>query len=559
MKNKILSFAALCFLMIAFAACEKPVSQLAVYVPKDASAVFTIDPKSMMDKIASSGITIDSLANLFTTKTDDHDLQWNDIKNSGIDLNKPFYVFAKQTNSMQQGTIKSGALIAEVSDSKKLEAFLKKEKVGADILSGGEYKYIALGGDFIAGWTDKILIISNVTGGNSAPGKYSTGEGTLSQLQLTTLFTQKESASIASMGEFRDILAKPGDIHFYTNASANLGSQAMLGMTKISSLLEGSYTEGAINFDKGKITASAETHNNKTLSDMLNKYPSKEINMDMLKSYPDTLSAFGIVSFNPKLLVDILHYLGFDTMADGFTSNMGFTTNDVVNAFSGDIAVMFSPRLQKTTQIAMPRTPGFLLSLAIGDKTAFDKVFNGLLNKQLLTKNGDEYQLGLAGGHGFVIEKDNNDLFISSSDELIKAYQSPDKKNALSADVEKQISNKSMALYVDINSLLNNNGLKDSSVNIHLHDSYDVFNVSQAAKATFKNFIATTDKSSGKSITGNVELNFVNTDDNSLASLAKFIAVAKEEAMKRKNGWTAYPPLSNHDKDSSSNEDDTDK
>ena len=90
MKNKFLHFAAICFLMIAFAACEKPVSQLALYIPKDASSVFTVDPKAIMDKIASSGITIDSLANLFTKHDDEFALHWNDIKNSGIDLNKPF-------------------------------------------------------------------------------------------------------------------------------------------------------------------------------------------------------------------------------------------------------------------------------------------------------------------------------------------------------------------------------------------------------------------------------------------------------------------------------------
>ena len=540
MKNKFSLFTAICFAMLAFAACEKPVSQLAIYVPKDASAVFTIDTKAIMDKIASSGITIDSLANMLTKNNDEFALHWNDIKNSGINLNKPLYAFVKQTNSIQQGNIQSSGIIAEIDDAKKIEAFLKKEKVGADVLSGGKYQYIALGDDYVAGWTDKILIISNVSGGNASPGKYSTGEGTLSQLQLTTLFTQNESASIASLGEFRDMLAKPGDIHFFTNASMNLGNMGMLGMTKANALLQGTYSEGAINFDKGKIIASGETHYNKTLTDILDKYPSKEINLDMIKSYPDTLSGFGIIAFNPKVLVDILHYLGFDMMADGFTSNMGFTTTDVVNAFSGDIAVMFSPRSDKTMGM-MPHTPGFLLSIAIGDKTAFDKVLNGLLNKQILTKNGDEYQLGLAGGHGFVIETGNNNLFISSSDELIKAYQSGS-KNALPADVEKEVSNKSMAVYVDINTLLNNKSAKDSSVNIHLRDSHYIFNISQAAKATFKNLIATTDKSDGKSITGNFELNFVNTNENSLASLVKFISIAHEEEMKHKNDPQMFPP-----------------
>ena len=45
----------------------------------------------------------------------------------------------------------------------------------------------------------------------------------------------------------------------------------------------------------------------------------------------------------------------------------------------------------------------------------------------------------------------------------------------------------------------------------------------QAAQATFKNFIASTDKTDGKSTNANLELNIVNTNENSLASLVKFM------------------------------------
>ena len=531
MKNKLLAIATACFAIIAFASCKKPVSQLALYVPKDASAVFVIDTKAVLDKIALSGITIDSLADLF--KQNDA-LHWSGIRNSGIDINKPLYAFFKQTNSIEQGNIKTSGLIAQVEDEKKVEAFFKKEKVDGTVLQSGKYKYIALGNDYVAGWTDKILIISNVTGGNNSPGKYSTGEGTLSQLQLTTLFTQKESASIASLGEFRDVAAKPGDVHFYSNASANLNAMPMPGITKLNSLLQDSYTEGTINFEKGKITETGETHYNKKLSDILDKYPSKGINKDMIKNYPGALTGFGIISFNPKMLVEILRYMGFDIMADSFTSSLGFTTNDVVNAFSGDIAVMFSSRSNATTEKYGQHNSGFLLNLTVGDKAAFNKVLNGLLSKQILTKTADGYQLGLAGGHGFVIQTGNDNLFIASSYALVKAYQSSGEKAGLAANVEKQISNKTMAIFIDINNLLQNKSETDSSADMHFHGSYYSFNVAKAAKATFKNFIVTADKGNGKTIQSNGELNFVNTSENSLAALAKFIAVVRAEDLKRK-------------------------
>ncbi|HEX5152771.1 MAG TPA: DUF4836 family protein [Parafilimonas sp.] len=540
MKNRAFAFAMIFVTIVAYTSCTKPASQLALYVPKDATAVFTIDTKALTDKIASSGITIDSLASLFKEEEGENGLQWNDIRNSGIDLDKSIYIYSKQTSSVQLGNIQSGALVAEVQDANKLEAFFKKQ-TSNNVLSADKYKYISLDNESAAGWTDRIVIIST-TKTSSTPG-----EKISAQQQLTTLFTQKESASIASLDEFGNMLAKPGDIHFYINTASGLNTTAVTGMTNLNALVQDSYTEGVINFEKGKIAATTESHYNKTLSGILTKYPSKNIDKDIIKNYPGALAGFGIISFDPKVLVDILHYVGFDVMADGFASGMGFTTSDVVNAFSGDIAIMYSPRSKTTGGQQQSGESGFLLNLAIGDKTAFDKVITGLLNKEILTKHGDEYQLGLAGGHGFVIENDNASLFISSSDELIKAYQAPGNKAALPADIEKKISDKTMALYVDINQLLQNKTTKDSSADIHLRDSYYVFNVSKAAKETFKNIIATTDKGDGKTVKGNFELNFVNTNENSLASLTKFMAIARKEKLREKNGWTDEPSLHKED------------
>src|ERR1700712_5196638 len=99
------------FLLLAFSSCKQNVPQLALYVPKDAASVFVIDAKAITDKISSSGITLDSLANMFNKN--ETGLHWNDIENSGIDLTKSFFVFSKQNNSMQSGKTASFGLIAE--------------------------------------------------------------------------------------------------------------------------------------------------------------------------------------------------------------------------------------------------------------------------------------------------------------------------------------------------------------------------------------------------------------------------------------------------------------
>lgn len=541
MRNKFLLFAFASIFLITISSCKQKVSQLALYVPKDATAVFVVDAKAITNKISSSGITLDSLANMFNKNN--NGLHWNDIQNSGIDLTKPFLVFSKQNNSMQSGKAQSFGLIAQVADKSKLELFLKKQTAGAQTKPDTKYQYVDFGNGSVAGWNNDVLIISGVTSGTN-----STVDETQSHQQLTALFAQTETNSVASITEFKDMMKKTGDIHFWSNSSASLGAIPALGMTKMSSLFEDTYTEGTIDFENGKAAATAETHFNKTLSGILEKYPSKKIDKSMISRYPEPVNGFGIVAFNPKVLVDILQYLGFDTMADGYTSQMGFTTADIVNAFSGDIAIIFSDLKMEDNEA--PQMPGmqmkergkFLLSIAVSDKAAFDKVIKGLVNKNVLSKNGDQYQLGMFGGHNFIIEITNQNLFIASDDALIKAYEAGSSKAGLSNDIEKEINNKSMAMYVDIAAMMQKTNSSDTAS----------LKVMQAAQATFLNVIGSTDKSNDKTTKGNLELNFVDQNENSLASLVKFMAIAHAKEIKKRNGWTAYPPLSGlHNTDSS--------
>ncbi len=545
MRNKFLLLALAAMLVIA--SCKQNAPQLALYIPKDAATVFVVDVKSITDKINSSGITMDSIVNMM----DKHgtDVTWSEIQNSGVDLTKSFYVFTSSINSMQNGNTENSGMVASLSAKGQLESFIQKKLNTPNVKTDSKYKYVDLKDGSVLGWDDHVMILSSVK-----QNKQTTADEALSHQQLTTLFTQSESNSLASISEFKTAMNKPGDIHFWLNASGSLNNIPMLGMTKITSLFQDTYTDGTIDFENGKAVASAETHFNKTLSDILEKYPSREIDKSMISRYPQPINGFGVMSFNPKVLVDILHYLGYDTMADGYTSQMGFSTNDIVNAFSGDIAVIFSDFKMEDKPIpylpgVQSKRPGgeFLVTMRIGDKAAFDRLMNGLVNKNILSKNGDQYELGAFGGHGFVIETTSNNLFIASDDALVKAYEANTTTSALNDDIQKDIDGKSMAMYIDIAGMLRKANTDDTTS----------VKTTQAALATFKNFIASADKSDGKSVTGNLELNFVNTNENSLASLVKFISVAHRE--KLNHNWTQMSPMSpSNNTDSSMNDNDSD-
>jgi hypothetical protein len=221
-------------------------------------------------------------------------------------------------------------------------------------------------------------------------------------------------------------------------------------------------------------------------------------------------------------------------MIDGFASNLGFTSQDFVNAFSGDIGFMFSLRTSAAEQLSTSSNVSYLLNFKIADKALFDKVLNSLLNKQILTKHGDQYRIGMSGGHGFIIETGNNSLLIASSDELIKAYESAGSKAVMPADIEKQVNDKSMALYIDINNLLRDTRSSDTTTGLRKkEDTVYTFGIPGLAKETFKDFIATVDKSDGKTARADVVLNLMNTNENSLSVIAKFLSAMKAEQLKR--------------------------
>jgi len=187
----------------------------------------------------------------------------------------------------------------------------------------------------------------------------------------------------------------------------------------------------------------------------------------------------------------------------------------------------------------------YLLIMRIGDRAAFDKVMSALVSKHILSKNGDQYQLGMAGGHDFAIETSGNDFVAGSSDELIKSYETGNGKSSLPDDVTKEMNNKSMAMYVDINAILQNMNTHDSSGEKAL----------AFAQSTFKSFTASSEKGDGKTANGNFILNFKNANENSLASLTKFLLIAHEEVVARKENGTpifldSIPDMNKDEKDS---------
>ena len=135
--------------------------------------------------------------------------------------------------------------------------------------------------------------------------------------------------------------------------------------------------------------------------------------MGMVSQYPLPVEGYAAFSFNPQIITEMIKYGGFESTVNDFVSKEGFTTDDIVKAFKGDFAIIFSDIAvtEKETEYegikfkSKQPTAKLLFNAKIGDKVAFDKIMKKLVEEGLLTeKNGQYVPAGDSFGYSLNID-----------------------------------------------------------------------------------------------------------------------------------------------------------
>ncbi|MDQ2752639.1 MAG: DUF4836 family protein [Bacteroidota bacterium] len=496
--------------------CKSSAPKQTKYIPKDASVVLAINPKKLSDKLADSKVSLDSILRSAVGSDTSLMITSNDITNSGIDLSKDIFLFVNQTGSMMSGSSATTGIVAVLNKVSQFEDFLKKKMPSAQIKKEKDYSYATGKNGFVVGWNDDIVLIDNVTAINPQTAGQSATPDAAHQ-QLTALFAQKEDASLASVKQFKDANDGKADVFFWSNSNGALATIPMLGMSKASDLLKDTYTAGAINFEKGEVDMDLKSYPNTTLADTLKKYAGPKVNMDLLTKYPGAVNGYALFSFDPKIIVAILNFAGLLQTTNQFLQNQGYTMDDIVKAFKGDFAIVFSNfgMQQKNVQGFKYSSPyaKLVVDAAIGDKASYDKIVASLAKQGLMVqKNGQYVPAPLdENPQGFTMYTDNKNVLFSNDSALMKQYNAGSGKITLPSDISGKTKGTAVAFYVDVASILNTIP-KDSS-------SDEMIN---SAKQTFKDVIATTDNYSNSSVKSHLELRTVNQKENSLATLTRY-------------------------------------
>lgn len=529
-----LSLSAL-LMVLLFVSCKKSLPKQLQYIPKDATVVFSANAKSLNDKLADSKVSIDSLVKslMADSKTTPEEIKkWDDLKEAGIDWSSDVYGFFQSKGSLMSGNAQVLGAVAAVSSASKLEEYLKKQKPGIAITkAAGGYSEAKLGDEAVIGWNKDVVIVTSVTSSArySEEGQAPAAGSSSSTAQLAELFAQKPDASVTAIPAFKNFIKEKGDMLLWVNSSGSLAGLPQLAMMpKAAELAKDSYYGGVVNFENGKVVVSYNSYTGKVMSEIMKKHSSRALDIDLVTKYPSgNITGFAVVNFDPAILLDIVRFLGVETLANQTLTNAGmnFTLEDITKAFNGDFAAVASDFVAEEHE--MPGFPGmktseptlkYLVNARVGDKAAYDKVCTALAGKGLLVKSGAAYLPAMPLGK-VVFVLDEKNIFIAADSVLLSQYKAGSGKAAIADNILSEIKGKSGAGYVDFTKIMSQIPAKGSdSASLNL------------VKATLKDLIITSDKYEGNILKGKFELRTTNEKENSLASFIKMgSAIAANE------------------------------
>lgn len=532
------------FLMIAgistllLISCKNNAPKETKLIPKEALAVLTIDPNTLKDKLQDGGISIDTiLGKIFEKDTTDiaDRKKVEDFRlNAGINWKEKIHFFAFQKKGVDAVDVNIMNVLGSVESEEKLKAYLAANKSFSknSIQQQKEFSYLLLENNSMLAWNKNYLMVmfysenlkptyDTVNMRFIIPEKRSNEKNML--VEMTQLFTQKESASMASVKGFSDMFKTKAEGYIFASTNNLTSLTAMpLQLPKLEEIVKDNYTAATLAFEEGKIIATATTYTNPLLSSILKKYAGPTVNISLIENYPSqNINSIFLASFDPALFGGILKQLEVEGLLNEFLKKTGMSSADFYGSLKGDIAVVVSDlgvgtnepqnRKDELSLTMKKHVAKMIMNIPIGNQQSFTKVMGKAVERGFVVKNGATYKGGeLMNAIGLYMMADNNNLIIASDSLTYQQYIKKSATATINKEARDYFKGKSTAFYIDIANTLN--GFSKDSTN-GFHGSM------LSAKNTIKDILGSSENFSGNSIKSVVEVRMQNEQQNSLVTL----------------------------------------
>ena len=382
-KKMISRLSVLAVLIVFLAACSKQTEYTNV-IPADATAVASIDLKSLANKAgmndkeneAAKQKLLEAMKSGMNAATFQQlEKVINNPGASGLDPEAPIYIFSSPQ-------ISGGAFVAKVSNEDDLHASLDvmaKEQICQPISEADGYSFTTMNGGLLA-FNNSTVLIVNVSG---------TTQTEKAKEAITNLLKQTADNSIVKSGAFQKMEKQKSDINFLASMEAipaTYRNQISMGLpTEVKA--EDITLVGGLNFEKGKIALKTENYTeNEAVKALIKKQMESfgKANNTFVKYFPSSTLMFFNVGVKGEGLYNLL------SENKEFRNTVSIAKADEVKelfgSFNGDISAGL-------INVTMNSAPTFMMYADVKNGNALETIYN---NKQSLgLKRGEDImQLG---------------------------------------------------------------------------------------------------------------------------------------------------------------------
>jgi Domain of unknown function (DUF4836) len=423
-------------------------------IPKDAVSVTAINVQSLMQKA-----DFETVKNMdFYKKAIDEAQAKNpamaeilkDPKKSGIDLSKNFYFVAGGSILGMGGNgSTNGGILLSIADIKAFEAMLQNAKAGSIETQDG-VKYIKMKNEVNETNDEGYTISSNTSGLLAWNDKMAfLGANALSENEATEggdfikYFKTKPEESMAKNEQLQTLMGSNHDIYSFVSFDKyadDVSAKAAAGAMNIDpKALKGNYFSGFSDFENGKIVGKSDFIINKAITKDWGLLFKSYVKTDFSKYLNGQNLGFAMtLGLDTKGLKEILNTNAqFNAAMQMGSSAYGFTADDVLKAFDGDVVIAASPNRGEGEKWSG------MMGFRINDKTRLMKFLEAMVKEEILIKEGDNAYHFSEGansmsrsyvkGQGKMVIKD--DVLFAGDDATINALNSSGSVNSDVKDV----------------------------------------------------------------------------------------------------------------------------
>ena len=437
-KKMISRLSVLAVLMVFLAACSKQTEYTNV-IPADATAVASIDLKSLANKAgmndkeneAAKQKLLEALKSGMNAATFQQlEKVINNPGASGLDPEAPIYIVAKVSNE---------------DDLHASLDVMAKEQICQPVSEADGYSFTTLNGNLLAFNETTAIIISANRASQTEAAKET----------ITKLMKQTADNSIAKSGAFQKIAKQKSDINFFASMSAipsTYRSQISMGLP--SEIKPEDITiVGGLNFEKGKIALKTENYTENDAAKALLKKQMESFGKTsgtFVKYFPASTLMFVNMGVKGEGLYNLL------SENQEFRSTVSIAkadeVKDLFSSFNGDISAGL-------INVTMNSAPTFLAYADVKNGNALEALYK---NKQALgLKKGedimelgkDEYVYKTRGMNIFFGIKDKQ-MYATNDELLYKSIGKAVDKSIKDAPYAAEMKGKTVFMAINAEAIL---------------------------------------------------------------------------------------------------------